>query len=178
MDKEKKWISDVKTGDARESAGKLIEKYYKEIYAFMYRQCGNKDDAMDLTQDTFTSFLTSIGTYDPEKCSVRTWLYRIASNKVIDLRRTNHSFDIDIDELQIPEEIDRIRQAEQKELLTEIDGYVSKQDKESESVFRLRLYENLSFAVIGASLGISEGSAKMKYHRLIEKIRKEFGDEH
>ena len=62
MDKEKKWISDVKTGDARESAGKLIEKYYKEIYAFVYRQCGNKDDAMDLTQDTFTSFLTSTGT--------------------------------------------------------------------------------------------------------------------
>ena len=176
MDRERKWVDELKKTKDKDCAEKLIKKYYREIYAFMYRQCANVDDAMDLTQDTFTSFLQAIDAYDPEKCKVRTWLYRIAANRVIDFRRTRHSFDIDIDELEIPEEIDRIRQSEQRTLLKEIDAYVSKLNDESENIVRMRLYENLSFAEIGEALGISEGSSKMKFHRMIEKIRKQSGD--
>ena len=37
----------------KEAANTLISYYYKEIYAYVYRQTGNEELAKDLTQDIF-----------------------------------------------------------------------------------------------------------------------------
>ena len=69
---------------SRQAAERLVERYYNEIYVFVYRQTGHKEDAMDLTQSIFLAILRALSTYDPKKAAFRTWLYRIAANKVID----------------------------------------------------------------------------------------------
>ena len=76
-------ISRVKQRDRR-AADKLIQRYYNEIYAYVFRQTGDKEPAMDLTQEIFLAVLQSIGRFDAKKASFRTWLYRIASHKTID----------------------------------------------------------------------------------------------
>ena len=42
---------------------------------------------MDLTQSVFIAVLRALPGYRAERASFRTWLYRIAANKVIDTRR-------------------------------------------------------------------------------------------
>ena len=61
--------------------------HYDEIYRFVYRQTGHMEDAMDLTQDIFLAVLRAIHTCRRGKAAFRTWLFRIAANKVIDARR-------------------------------------------------------------------------------------------
>lgn len=61
---------------SRTAADELIRSYYDEIYRFVYRQVGSKDDAMDLTQSIFIAMLRALPGYREERASFRTWLYR------------------------------------------------------------------------------------------------------
>jgi RNA polymerase sigma-70 factor (ECF subfamily) len=49
----------------------------------VYKQVNNIEDAKDLTQDIFLKVYEKYSSFNPAKASVRTWLYRIAHNIVI-----------------------------------------------------------------------------------------------
>lgn len=178
MKQEIKWIKRIQKKQSKKDAEQLITKYYDEIYVYVYRQTGNKDDSLDLTQEIFISVLRSIQNYQPNKASFRTWLYRIATNKIIDERRKRHPEFLDIADIEVQEELDYLKQSGYRHLLGKIDKYVSTQGSPVEQIFRLRLYQNLSFVIIGEMLGMPEATVKTKYHRLCQKIRKEFEDEY
>lgn len=178
MEPEVKWIRRIQKKQSKKDAEQLIQKYYDEIYVYVYRQTGNKEDSLDLTQEIFISALRSLGNYQPKKASFRTWLYKIATNKIVDERRRRHPEFLDISDLELPAEMDALKQSEYRQLLGKIDAYVSKRGSPAEEIFRLRLYQNLSFPLIGEILGMPEATVKTKYHRLCKKIREEFGDEY
>lgn len=178
MQEELKWIKRIQKKQSRKDAERIIQKYYDEIYIYVYRQTGNKEDSLDLTQEIFISVLRSIGNYQSDKASFRTWLYQVATNKIIDERRKKHPEFLDIDDIEVPEEMDYLKQSEYRNLLSKIDVYVSTQGSQIEQIFRLRLYQNLSFVAIGKMLSMPESTVKTKYHRLCQKIRKEFKDEY
>lgn len=156
----------------------MIEKYYNEIYVYAYRQTGNRENAMDLTQEIFISMLQSIGNFDRKKASFRTWLYRIATYKLIDAARKFSPETVALEDLEIPEELDFVKQWEDQELLRRIHAYVQKQGHVLELIYRLRLYQGFSFREIGDSLQLPEATVKSRYHRLCKKIKEEFGDEY
>lgn len=178
MEQELKRIRQLQKRQSRKAAEWLIQKYYDEMYIYAYRQTGNKEDSLDLTQEIFISLLRSIRGYQPEKASFRTWLYRIATNKIIDWRRKYRPACINIDDIEVPEELDYIKQAEDRRLLEKIDVYVAGQDSLTERIFRMRSYRNLTFAEIGKALQVPEATVRTKYHRLCQRIRKEFGNEY
>ena len=105
VEQERKWIREIQRRGSREAADRLIRVYYDEIY----RQTGNKEDAMDLTQSIFIAVLRAIPSYQPEKASFRTWIYRIAANKVIDARRKNRPSFLPLEEVALPAEEDFIQ---------------------------------------------------------------------
>lgn len=178
MDDEQKWIKRIKRRQSKRDADLLVHRYYDEIYVFVYRQTGSKDDAMDLTQEIFISMLQSLLHYDPSKSSFRTWLYRVATNKVIDQRRRYRPAAICIDDIEAAAEVPFIQQMESKIILEQIDRFVSAKDMTTEQIFRLRLYQDMSFPEIAEVLAMPEATAKTRYHRLLQEIRKEFGNEY
>lgn len=174
MDLEKKWIRDIQKRNSRPAAERLIERYYDEIYRFSYRQLGNKEDALDLTQNIFLAVFRALPGYDHQKASFRTWLYRIAANKVIDLRRQVCPTQISLEDLSLADPEDYIAQIQDRTLLAQIERYVSRLDPRLQTIFRLRLYGERTFPEIAAVLGQPENTVKSQYHRLLQHLRKEF----
>ena len=84
---EQKWINGIRLFGSKKDADQLVRSYYDEIYIFVFRQINDAEKALDLTQDIFISMLQSIPAYKKQMASFRTWLYRIATNKVIDYRK-------------------------------------------------------------------------------------------
>lgn len=63
----------------------LVDAHGREIYAYALRLSGDRDDADDLFQETFLAAFRAFGRTRDEH--LRAWLYRIATNKAIDVRR-------------------------------------------------------------------------------------------
>lgn len=181
MDKrqeELKWIRKIKFFGSKHCADLLVRSYYEEIFRFCRMQLPNDDTAYDLTQEIFISMLRSIHSYKKEIASFRTWLYRIATNKVIDYRRQKIPQTVSLEEVELEDEKDFVKELRQKELLEKIEGYVSGYPASAQQIYRLHIYGEYTFGEISEIQGMPESSVKSVYYRLLEKIRKEFGDEY
>lgn len=171
---EEQWIREIQRRGSRTAADQLIRAHYDEIYRFVYRQTGHKEDAMDLTQSIFLAMLRALPTYRAERGAFRTWLFRIAANKVIDARRKNRLTPLPLEELEISAEEDFTVQVQNRAVLEQMESYVSGLDLQAQAVFRLRLYGEQSFPEIAAALGEPEAAVKSRYYRLLKRLREEF----
>lgn len=58
----------------------LVDEYQKPVYNLIFRLLGDREEAADLTQETFVAAYKSFSSFRGES-SAYTWLYRIAVNK-------------------------------------------------------------------------------------------------
>lgn len=74
-------------GDGEAFRG-LVEPYRRELQVHCYRILGSVQDAEDLVQETLLAAWRGIGGFE-ERASVRTWLYRIATNRCLNALRNS-----------------------------------------------------------------------------------------
>ncbi len=166
--REKILIRRVKSHD-RDAAEALIKANYKKLYNFLLRTCKQREQAEDLTQETFIKAWNSIKQFSGD-CRFSTWLIGIGYNKYLDLRKQN--------QLQFTEYIETEITNEEKKLIDNEDlkmvkimGTVSKLSNDSQEVILLHYQENLTYSEIATILGLPKGTVKSRVNTALTKIR-------
>ena len=90
----------------------LYRQHAPIIYRFCYRRLGQADSAADATSQTFIKAIAALKSFTPHPehpgKTFRAWLFRIASNVVVDTRRTyrsHRSLDIPDDTYDLTREL-------------------------------------------------------------------------
>ncbi|HEX5403916.1 MAG TPA: sigma-70 family RNA polymerase sigma factor [Pseudonocardiaceae bacterium] len=79
-------INRARTGDG-EAFRALTQPHHRELQVHCYRMLGSIQDAEDALQDTMLAAWRGLGGFDG-RASLRTWLYRIATNRCLSLLRS------------------------------------------------------------------------------------------
>jgi RNA polymerase sigma-70 factor (ECF subfamily) len=159
--------------DPRQFAA-LYRKYYEQIYRFCYYRLNrNRELTEDIVADTFIRALENIARYTDQGSPFVVWLYTIARHLIIDhyksgkARLEGGSEPIDWAKSdQNPAE-----DAEEKDLIERVGVLIKCLTPEDQELVTLKFTSELSFKEVGTVLGIKEGAAKMRYCRLVEKLK-------
>src|SRR5262249_24381369 len=79
-------ITRARTGDP-DAFRELIEPHRRELHVHCYRMLGSFQDAEDALQDVLLTAWRGLGGFEG-RASLRTWLYRIATNRCLDVLRS------------------------------------------------------------------------------------------
>ena len=175
-DQEQKWIRAILRRGDRGAADALVRAHYDGLYAYIWRQVGESEDALDLTQESFIAALQSLASYDRRKSAFRTWLYHIAAHKIIDHRRKDRTVTVPLTE-DIPSSGDFTAIVHDRALLAQAEELVRREDPLDQEIFRLHIYGQCSFPQIAAVTGQAEAKIKSRYYRLMTRLREELTDD-
>jgi RNA polymerase sigma-70 factor (ECF subfamily) len=79
-------LNRARAGDER-AFGELVRPHRRELHLHCYRILGSPADADDALQETLVAAWRGLATFE-ERSSWRAWLYRIATNRCLNLLRT------------------------------------------------------------------------------------------
>lgn len=151
----------------------LYDKYYKQIFGYLYQRMEDKDTAFDLTSQVFLKALTNIGRYEFKGVPFASWLYRIAHSELMQLfreQKNKRCINADIGDLRfICEEAQEFYLEEYIPLLKKV---ISELDPEDCQMVELRFFERRAFKEIGEIMNITENNAKVRMYRILEKLKK------
>ncbi len=80
-----RFILDLQSGDER-AFERLVAEFERPIVRFLYRYLGNTEEAKEVCQDVFIKIFRGIGNFQ-NQCSLKTWIYRITLNTVLNEKR-------------------------------------------------------------------------------------------
>ncbi len=147
----------------------LVDRFRGQVFGLCYRMLGNRQDAEDMTQESFVRALRNLGRWDRER-EFRPWLLAIAGNRCRSLlsshKRRPPAANLYEDELP-----DRGHEAsDHRNLQEEVNLALSRMRPEYQQAFLLFHEQELSYAEIGEILACPLGTVKTWIHRARNEI--------
>lgn len=165
---------------------RLYERYKDRVYNVCFRITGNASDALDASQETFGILYRKIGEFRFHS-RFSSWVYRIAVNASIDLKRRqsarrlaslewaqdsveheSRGTDVLDENIEMP-----MATASRHELEREIQHAIDRLSPKLRAITVLRYIENLSYEEIAEALDISIGTVKSRLARAHDALDRE-----
>jgi len=165
----------------------LVRRYQARIHSHVARMVGNREDALDLTQEIFLKVFQALDRYNPE-FKFSTWLFRIAGNAAIDQLRKKRPRTVPLESRDSegvlsspeyksdePDPLGRLRNVERGNAIQQA---ILDLPAEFRELIALRHFGGLSYEEIAEVKGMPLGTVKNKLFRaravLKERLAGEF----
>ena len=148
----------------KDNAEKLYEAFYMKVFSYVMTLTANRDDAMDITQETFYRAMSTTQKFRGES-ECFTWLCAIAKNLFVDEMRRNAKF-----EDAPPEDKPDLKKGPEEKAVDadttiRIHRILHSMEEPYKEVFNLRVFGELSFKEIASIFGKTETWARVTCHR-------------
>ena len=159
----------------------LVNLYEKKIYMLAYRNLGNEQDALDVSQEVFLRVFRFLSGFK-EESSFSTWIYRIATNLCKDFAKKRRygseiplyqqdeeeeEYQIEVTDFRFNPEIE----AERKEMVEELGKALDSLTDRHREVLVMREISGKSYMEIAQILELDVGTVKSRISRAREKVR-------
>lgn len=172
MSDEAALIASLAAGDRGEPLQRLIDRYGGPLFGYGIRLLKDRGMAEELVQDTFVRLWRGAGRFDPERGSVRTWIYAIARNSAIDLQRRRAARPLDVDE-PAPEAFGSVEPHAQLVEQLEVRDAMRGLSHKHRQVLVLAYDEGLTQSQIAARIDAPVGTVKTRTFHALGAMREE-----
>jgi len=167
-------IEKIKEGD-REAFMTVTDLYQKRVFLLAYSFFRNRDDALDIVQETFLRFYQKVSMFRRGE-NFQNWLLQIARNLCIDYYRKNYGKNR---ELKIDTPVEEMNLSAQNgqnpevasDLRTIFSASIKKLAERQRMIFVMKHYNQLKYKEIAEVLGISLGTVKSLHYKAVQNLR-------
>ena len=164
-------LKTLRTDQNEDSMRVLYRTYGSELYGFAVSALGDRGQAEELVQDVFTRVWRHADSFDPGKASFRTWLYGIARNAIIDLKR-RQSVRPALAVHPESEEKGAVDDSFERALLRwQVSAALERLTPEHRQVIRLAHFQGLTLREIAERTGIPLGTVKSRTSYALRGLR-------
>jgi len=163
----------VKKAD-KNAASELLKIYYADIYSYLRRLCGSKQDAEDLTQQTFLKVWSSLDGF-AGRSKFSTWLHSIAHNTYLDwLRKNTIRTGADTDQWWrecIDQNPDPFANLAERQLAQHLYEAMGQLEEDKKHVVHLHYYQGLSIRETAKVLNIATSTVKYRLREVMKILK-------
>lgn len=173
----------------KEAFRELVERYQRKIVSVALGMVHNREDALEIAQETFVKAYESLGNFKGDS-SFYTWIYRIVVNLAIDFQRrerrrptvgledqslggSGEGYDIPAKEETLT---DPFEQTHAREIGGRVAEAVNELTPDHKAVILLREVEGLSYDEISRVMQCSKGTVMSRLHYARKKLQKKLQD--
>lgn len=176
-DDDRRLIADC-LGGRRDAFGELVSRYQARLYNAALRLVNSPEDAADVVQDAFLSAYQALHAFKGD-AEFFTWLYRIAFNTAISLKRKrrpsvsldNHARETGLDPDDPSEYVKPSASLERTEEDRRLYDAIGRLSAEHRDVLLLKDIEGLKYEEIAEVLGVPIGTIRSRLHRARLELR-------
>jgi RNA polymerase sigma-70 factor (ECF subfamily) len=163
--------------------GELYDRYYQKIFKYALNRTAEVRIAQDITSNTFYKAMTKLTSYKNQGIPFSAWLYKIASNEVVNHYRSKIRKIISLDFLfnekhveiandydVVLESIKEQAQVDQCELFKKVQQKLRKLPLIQQEIITLRYFEELQFNEISNITGKNINTVKSLLFRGLQKL--------
>jgi len=169
----------------KEAFEELVLRYEDRLYRLSFRMLGNHHDALDAVQEILMKLMAALPKFEG-RSRFGTWLYRLAANTCLDLRRKRgRSAAESLDATLQHSPGASLSMLEENQSMESPDEYVDHQYRENlvraaleqlpenqRKLLVLRDLEDLSNSQVAEMLGIEVGALKARLHRARQALKR------
>jgi len=150
----------------------LVRRYERVLFNVAGRMLGDREDARDVTQEAFLKAYQKLATFDP-RYRFFSWMYRIVLNESLNARSRRSRTGPLEGEPTAPGSLEEgLDHRERRDRVQVALARLAPTDRE---VLVLRHFAELSYADIGAALGIAEKTVKSRLHEARQRLGRVLG---
>lgn len=167
-----------------EVSARSFEQVYRDHAARVFRYClsqvSNRGDAEDLAADVFTAAFHAHPGADVPREAEPAWLLRIARNAVIDHRRKHSRRSALVarffgGETEADPKVDVEGEVVMRDEVRQALAAMAHLSDKDRAILGLRIAAGLSYAEVGAVVGLSDHAATMACKRALARLQRHMG---